>query len=59
MPDNTNDRGPQDRSRVSMEEDYEVRYWTNKFSVTQDRLQQAVDAVGNSADAIEQYLARR
>jgi hypothetical protein len=41
-----------------MGEDYEVAYWTGKFGVSRDRLQEAVDAVGNSADAIKAYLAR-
>jgi hypothetical protein len=39
-------------------EDYEVDYWTGKLGVSRERLQQAVEAVGNSADAVEQYLKR-
>ena len=58
MSDDKNNRGPQDRSRVAMEEDYEVEYWTGKFGVSRDRLQQAIDAVGNGADAVERYLQR-
>ena len=56
MTDDTNNRGPQDRSRIAMSEDYEVEYWTGKFGVSRDRLQRAVDAVGNSADAVERHL---
>lgn len=56
MADDPNNRGPQDRARVSMEQDHEVRYWTEKFGVSQRQLQEAVDAVGNSADAVENYL---
>ena len=48
--------GPRDRSRIAMSEDYEVTYWTGKFGVTRDALQDAVDAVGNSAAAVEEYL---
>lgn len=58
MADDKTLRGPQDSSRVAMGEDYEVAYWTEKFGVSRDRLQEAVDAVGNSADAIKAYLAR-
>jgi hypothetical protein len=47
MSDDKNERAPQDASRIAMGEDYEVRYWTNKFGVSRDRLQQAIDAVGN------------
>ncbi|MET0245681.1 MAG: DUF3606 domain-containing protein [Sphingomonas sp.] len=58
MADNKNLRGPQDSARVAMGEDYEVAYWTKKFGVSRERLQEAVDAVGNSVDAISTYLAR-
>lgn len=57
MPDNPDDRGPQNRSRISMEQEHEVRYWTDRFGVDRKRLQQAVEAVGNSADEVERYLA--
>ncbi|CAN5502629.1 DUF3606 domain-containing protein [soil metagenome] len=56
MADNKTLRGPQDSSRVAMGEDYEVKYWTDKFGVSRDKLQKAVDAVGNGADAVEAHL---
>jgi hypothetical protein len=58
MADDKTLRGPRDSSRVAMGEDYEVAYWTDRFGVSRERLQEAVDAVGNSADAIRAYLAR-
>lgn len=56
MADDKTLRAPQDSSRIAMGEDYEVEYWTHRFGVSRDRLQQAVDAAGNSADAVELYL---
>lgn len=56
MSDDKDERGPQDSSRVAMDEDYEVRYWTKKFDVSREELQKAVDAVGNSAGAVEKRL---
>jgi Protein of unknown function (DUF3606) len=58
MADNKTLRGPQDSSRIAMGEDYEVEYWTRKLGVGRDELQQAVNAVGNSAQAVEKYLKR-
>jgi hypothetical protein len=58
MADDKSLRAPQDSSRVAMNEDYEIEYWTKRFGVSRDRLQQAVDAVGNSAAAVEQHLKR-
>jgi hypothetical protein len=58
MADDKSDRGPQDRSRVNVHEDYEVAYWTDKWGVTASKLREAVVAVGVSADAVEQYIKR-
>lgn len=58
MSDDKTLRGGQDRSRIAMGEDYEVEYWTGKLGVSRDKLQQAVDAVGNSADAVEAHLKK-
>jgi Protein of unknown function (DUF3606) len=56
MADDKSKRGPQDRSRISLGEDYEVRYWSEKFGVSADRLKAAVNKVGNSAEAVEKEL---
>jgi hypothetical protein len=58
MADDKTLRSPQDRSRIAMGEDYEVRYWTEKFGVSHERLREAVNSVGNSADAVEAYFKR-
>ncbi|WP_082540748.1 DUF3606 domain-containing protein [Pseudolabrys sp. Root1462] len=50
-------KGPQDRSRINLSEDYEVRYWSEKIGVSADALKAAVKKVGNSAKAVEQELA--
>ena len=46
MADDRSIRGAADRSRINMQEDYEVRYWTEKWSVTREQLAAAVRAVG-------------
>jgi hypothetical protein len=56
MTDDKSKRGPQDRSRVNLSEDYEVRYWSKKFKVTPDLLRAAVEKVGNGAAAVEKEL---
>ena len=58
MADDKTLRAPQDSTRIAMGEDYEVNYWTNKFGVSREKLQQAVNAVGNSASAVEKHLHR-
>ena len=56
MSDNLKDRGPQDRNRVNVNEDWEVRYWTQEFGVNEDQLRKAVQKVGPSADAVRKAL---
>jgi hypothetical protein len=56
MADDPNMRGPQDRSRINMQQEHEVRYWAEKFGVTKEQLQQAVDQAGPTVDAVEKRL---
>jgi hypothetical protein len=54
--DNLNKKGTQDRSKINMHEEYEVKYWTRKLGVSKEQLQKAVDKVGNSAAAVRKEL---
>ena len=58
MSDNKRKTGPQDSSRINTSEDYEVRYWTEKFGVSAEKLKEAVKNVGVSAKAVEDHLKR-
>ncbi len=54
--DNKSNVGGQDRTRINIHEDYELRDWSKKFGVTPDELKTAVAAVGTSAAAVEAHL---
>jgi hypothetical protein len=56
MADDTSNRGAQDRARINVNEDHEIRYWTQALGVTQEQLREAVAAVGVSVDAVRQHL---
>ncbi len=56
MTDNLHNRGPRDRARISLEEEHEVRYWTQTLGVSKDALKKAVEAVGHSSQAVSDYL---
>ncbi len=58
MSDDKKNRGEPDRSRIALNEDYEVRYWTQELGVSVAKLQEAVQAVGHSADKVREYLKR-
>lgn len=48
----------QDRNRIDIHEDYEVRYWTKKFGVTKERLEAAVRKVGTHAEDVAIELGK-
>jgi hypothetical protein len=56
MSDNLQDRGPQDRSRINVNEDWERRYWTKELGVTEDELRRAVQTAGPAVEAVRKYL---
>lgn len=56
MADDKTQQGPRDAKRVNVNEDYEVQYWTNRFSVSEQRLREAVNKVGTSVDAVAEVL---
>ncbi|WP_398467024.1 DUF3606 domain-containing protein [Tardiphaga sp.] len=55
--DDLSKKGQQDRSKINMHEEHEVRYWTKHLNVTKEELQYAVNKVGNSAAAVRKQLA--
>jgi hypothetical protein len=57
MSDDKSKRGEPDRSRINLNEDYEVKYWTEKFNVTKEQLAVAINKVGNSADDVRRILS--
>lgn len=54
--DDKNKTRPLDSSKISLKEDYEVEYWTKKFNVSAEELQEAVKKAGVSADAVMIYF---
>jgi len=56
MSDDKSKAGGQDRTRINVHEEYELRDWSKKFGVSPEELKRAVNAVGTSADAVEAHL---
>jgi hypothetical protein len=59
MSDDKTNRGPADRDRINVNEDYEVRYWTKELGVSEDALREAVKRVGVMSDDVRRELGRR
>jgi hypothetical protein len=56
MSDDSKQRGEHDRSRISLQQEHEVRYWTEALGVTKEELEEAVRAVGPSADELRERV---
>lgn len=58
MADNLKDRGPQDRSRINVNESWELQYWTKELGVSEEQLRTAVETAGTSAEAVRKHLGK-
>jgi len=56
MADDKSKVGGQDRKRINVNEDCELRDWAARFGVSIERLRETVLLVGDHADEVERYL---
>jgi hypothetical protein len=59
MADDPSIRSGQDRSRININQEHEVRYWSQKLGISADELKEVVQEVGPMADAVEQTVRGR
>jgi NAD(P)H-nitrite reductase large subunit len=52
------DKAAPDRSKISIQNDYELKYWARHFGVAQEDLRRAIEKVGNSAASVRKELQR-
>lgn len=58
MADDKGNAGNQDRIRINVQEEYELRDWSKKFGVTPDELKAAVAEVGPMAEDVRTKLGK-
>jgi hypothetical protein len=56
MSDDKHTRGPADAQRINLNEDYEVRYWTQVLGVSEQKLRETVQRVGVMAKDVRAAL---
>ena len=59
MSDNKGNRGSPDRDRIDINDPDEVRNWTQSLGVTKEELQRAVQAAGDRAEKVREFLRGR
>jgi len=58
MSDDKSKNGGQDRQRINIHEDYELRDWAKSMHTTPERVKEAVQAVGDRAEKVREYLGQ-
>ena len=58
MSDDKNKSGAQDRLRINVNEDYELRDWSKRLNVTPERLRELVKKHGPMASDIRKTLGQ-
>jgi Protein of unknown function (DUF3606) len=56
MADDTTKSEGQDRERINVHQEHEVRDWSKSLGVTRERLKEAVHAVGDRVTKVREYL---
>lgn len=56
MSDDKTKTGGEDRRRINIHEDDELRDWARKYRVRPDRLREAVSHAGMEVSSVEQWL---
>lgn len=59
MGDDLKQTGKSDDSRINVEQDHELRYWSEKFGVSGDQLRSAVAKVGPMVKNVRDHLRHR
>jgi hypothetical protein len=59
MPDDKSKKGARDRSRINVNEKYELDYWKKKFGVSEQELRDAVQRVDPSVDAVGREVKKK
>ncbi len=59
MADNKDMRDARDRSKINAGESYELSYIEEKLGVSRQQVEEAIKAVGNSREKVEEYLKKK
>lgn len=56
MSENSQDRVPEDLTRININESYELQYWSKKFGCTTDELWDVINTAGVMVKDVAEYL---
>jgi hypothetical protein len=57
--DDPDKRGERDRTHIAVHQDHEAHFWSKELGVSRRELERAVEAVGDSVEAVRRYFRDR
>jgi hypothetical protein len=57
MTDDLSKKGPADRTKVNVNEPWELKYWTKTLNVAEEKLKAAVKTVGTKVGDVRKHLS--
>ena len=58
MTDNLKRRQPEDPNKINVNQSWEISYWTDELGVSEQKLRDAVAAVGPLVKDVKKYLGK-
>lgn len=58
MADDLKNTGKQDDIRINVNQPWEVKHWSEKLGVSEEKLRQAVKAVGPMVKDVKKYFGK-
>jgi hypothetical protein len=59
MPDDLKQTGKADDTRINVDQDHELTYWSEKLGVSRDRLREVVAKAGPMVKNVREHLQHR
>jgi hypothetical protein len=58
MADDLSKKGPADRNKINVNEEWECKYWCKELDVTEKELKEAVKKVGPTVKDVKKQLGK-
>ncbi len=58
MLDDTSKQASDERPRINVHKESDLKYWAERFGVSHEKLRQTVATVGSTVEAVKQHLGK-
>ena len=58
MLDDTSKQASDERPRINVHKESDLKYWADRFGVSHEKLRQTVATVGSTVEAVKEHLGK-